>query len=242
MAGHSKWANIKHKKERQDAKRGQVFTKLAKAISVAAKEGGGDPEANSKLKDAIQKAKSMNMPNDNIDRAIKKGSGDIGGAAYEEIYYEGYGAGGGAVIVYALTDNKNRTAGDVRYIFDKNKGNLGASGCVMYLFNKKGQIFIDKDKASEDDVMMLAIENGAEDVLTTEEGYEVLTEPAEFSNVCKAFEEEGVALMDAQIAMIPSTEVEIEGEHVKYFAKMLDMFADNEDVQEVWHNCIYEEE
>jgi YebC/PmpR family DNA-binding regulatory protein len=242
MSGHSKWANIKHKKEKQDSKRGQVFTKLARAIAVAAKEGGADPEMNSKLKDAILKAKSENMPNDNIERAIKKGSGEMSGQIFEEIYYEGYGPGGAAVIVLALTDNKNRTAADVRYAFDKNKGKLGTTGCVSFMFSKKGQIFIAQNAADEDTVLKIALENGAEDVITTEEGYEILTEVADFSSVRDAFVGNGIDFLEAEIAMIPSTETAIEGDNIKKFEKMIDMFNDNDDIQEVWHNCIYNEE
>jgi len=240
MSGHSKWANIKHKKEKQDSRKGQIFTKLARAIAVAAKEGGPDPDMNSKLKDAILKAKSENMPNENIERAIKKGSGGMDGV-YEEIYYEGYGPGGGAVIVYALTDNKNRTAADVRYAFDKNKGNLGTNGCVSYMFSKKGQILIPLDKADEDTVLSIALDNGAEDVITTEDGYEILTEVADFAAVCEAFEKNKIPALSAEIAMIPSTETKLEGDNIKRFEKMLDMFNENDDVQEVWHNCVYDE-
>jgi YebC/PmpR family DNA-binding regulatory protein len=241
MSGHSKWANIKHKKEKQDSKKGQVFTKLARAIAVAAKEGGADPDMNSKLKDAIVKAKSENMPNENIDRAIKKGSGGMDGV-YEEIYYEGYGPGGGAVIVLALTDNKNRTAADVRYTFDKNKGNLGTNGCVSYMFSQKGQIFISPDSADEDTILKIALDNGAEDVITSQDGYEIITEISDFSAVCEALEKNGVSVLSAEIAMIPSNEVTIEGDNIKRFEKMIEMFGDNDDIQEVWHNCNYEEE
>ncbi|MGI6348926.1 MAG: YebC/PmpR family DNA-binding transcriptional regulator [Eubacteriaceae bacterium] len=242
MAGHSKWANIKHKKERQDSKKGKIFTKHARAIAVAAKEGGSDPEMNAKLKDAILKAKMENMPNDNIDRAIKKGSGEMQGQNFEEITYEGYGPGGAAVIVFTLTDNKNRTAADVRYIFDKNKGNLGTSGCVSYLFAKKGQIFISSEATDEDTLFTVALENGAEDILSSEEGYEILTKEADFASVYNAFTENSIAVLEAQVAMIPSSETLIEGENVQRFEKMLDMFSENDDVQEIWHNGIYEEE
>ncbi len=242
MSGHSKWANIKHKKEKQDSKKGQVFTKLARAIAVAAKEGGADPEMNSKLKDAILKAKSENMPNDNIERAIKKGSGEMSGQIFEEIYYEGYGPGGAAVIVLALTDNKNRTAADVRYAFDKNKGKLGTTGCVSFMFSNKGQIFIAQDTTDEDTVLKIALENGAEDVITTEDGYEILTDVANFANVCEVFTNDGIDFLEAEIAMIPSAETTIEGDNIKRFEKMLEMFNDNDDIQEVWHNCIYDEE
>lgn len=242
MAGHSKWANIKHKKERQDSKKGQIFTKHARAIAVAAKEGGGDPEMNAKLKDAILKAKMENMPNENIERAIKKGSGEMQGQNFEEITYEGYSPGGAAVIVFALTDNKNRTAADVRHIFDKNKGNLGTSGCVSYLFTKKGQLFVSLDAVDEDTLLTVALEHGAEDVLTSEDGYEVLTNESDFTAVYNAFQENNISVLDAHVAMVPASETLIEGDNVKRFEKMLDMFAENDDVQEIWHNGIYEEE
>ncbi len=242
MAGHSKWANIKHKKEKQDSKKGQIFTKHARAIAVAAKEGGADPEMNAKLKDAILKAKMENMPNDNIERAVKKGSGEMQGQNFEEITYEGYGPGGAAVIVFALTDNKNRTAADVRHIFDKNKGNLGTTGCVSYLFTKKGQLFVSAEATDEETLLNLALENGADDVLTSEEGYEVLTKEADFTAVYDAFMQEGISILEAQVAMVPASETVIEGDNVKRFEKMLDMFSENDDVQEIWHNGIYDEE
>src|SRR5690554_5215494 len=194
MAGHSKWANIKHRKGKQDAARGKIFTKFGKALAVAAKEGGSDPENNAKLRDIIAKAKSQNMPNDNIERAIKKGAGELGGNNYEEIIYEGYGPGGVAVIVEALTDNKNRTAGDVRYIFDKNGGNLGTTGCVAFLFERKGQIMIEKnDDIDEEELMMTALEAGAEDFVTEDEGYEIITDPNDFGLVRETLEKEGLS-------------------------------------------------
>ncbi|WP_414733842.1 YebC/PmpR family DNA-binding transcriptional regulator [Acetobacterium carbinolicum] len=238
MSGHSKWSTIKHKKGKADAKRGQIFTKLAKYIAVASREGGGDPDMNAKLKEAIVKAKAANMPNENIDRAVKKGAGELQGSVYEEISYEGYGPGGVAVIVETLTDNKNRTAGDVRHAFDKNGGNLGTSGCVGFLFTKKGQIFIEKtDRFDEESLMMLALDAGAEDIESSEEGYEISTEPIDFGQVCDALKQEGYELASAEIAMIPSTEVELtDASEIKKMLKMIDMFDDNEDVQAVWHN------
>jgi YebC/PmpR family DNA-binding regulatory protein len=238
MSGHSKWSTIKHKKGKADAKRGQIFTKLAKYIAVASREGGSDPEMNAKLKEAIVKAKAANMPNENIDRAVKKGAGELQGSVYEEITYEGYGPGGVAVIVETLTDNKNRTAGDVRHALDKNGGNLGTSGCVGFLFTKKGQIMIEKtDDLDEEALMMLALEAGAEDIETAEEGYEISAEPADFGQVCDALKQEGYELASAEIAMIPSTEVELtDPTEIKKMLKMIDMFDDNEDVQAVWHN------
>ncbi|KAF5088352.1 YebC/PmpR family DNA-binding transcriptional regulator [Acetobacterium wieringae] len=244
MSGHSKWSTIKHKKGKADAKRGQIFTKLAKYIAVASREGGSDPDMNAKLKEAIAKAKAANMPNDNIDRAIKKGAGELQGSVYEEITYEGYGPGGVAVIVETLTDNKNRTAGDVRHAFDKNGGNLGTSGCVGFLFTKKGQIMIEKaDGLDEEALMMLALDAGAEDIETAEEGYEISTEPVDFGQVCDALKQEGYELASAEIAMIPSTEVELtDATEIKKMLKMIDMFDDNEDVQAVWHNWTGEED
>ncbi|MBI4857639.1 MAG: YebC/PmpR family DNA-binding transcriptional regulator [Acetobacterium woodii] len=244
MSGHSKWSTIKHKKGKADAKRGQIFTKLAKYIAVASREGGSDPEMNAKLKEAIVKAKAANMPNDNIDRAVKKGAGELQGSVYEEITYEGYGPGGVAVIIETLTDNKNRTAGDVRHALDKNGGNLGTSGCVGFLFTKKGQILIEKtDDIDEEALMMIALDAGAEDVETVDEGYEISTEPADFGAVCEALKKEGYELASAEIAMIPATEVELtDATEIKKMLKMIDMFDDNEDVQAVWHNWTGEDD
>ena len=237
MAGHSKWSNIKHKKGRQDAVRGKIFSKYAKAIAVASKEGGGDPLTNAKLRDIIAKAKAENMPNDNIDRAIKKGAGELGGSNYEEITYEGYGPGGTAIIVEALTDNKNRTAGDVRFIFDKNGGNLGTSGCVSFLFERKGQLMIEKNQnINEDDLMMIALEAGAEDFIADEEGYEIITNPNDFSSLRDELEKDGLSFVSAEVAMIPNTETSLGEEDNKKMQKMLDMFDDHDDVQEVYHN------
>ncbi|MGD9473828.1 MAG: YebC/PmpR family DNA-binding transcriptional regulator [Eubacteriaceae bacterium] len=244
MSGHSKWSTIKHKKGKADAKRGQIFTKLAKYIAVAAREGGSDPDMNAKLKEAVAKAKAANMPNDNIDRAIKKGAGELQGDTYEEIIYEGYGPGGVAVIVEALTDNKNRTAGDVRHAFDKNGGNLGTSGCVSFIFTKKGQILIETaDGIDEDTLMMAALEAGAEDFEASEDGFEITTEPEQFGQVCDALKEQGYELISAEIAMIASTDANLEtAEDIKKMNRMIDMFDDNEDVQAVWHNWTGEDD
>ncbi|MFZ7131996.1 MAG: YebC/PmpR family DNA-binding transcriptional regulator [Eubacteriales bacterium] len=242
MSGHSKWSTIKHKKGKQDAIRGKIFTKLAKAIAVAAREGQ-DPEMNSRLKDAVNKAKINNMPNDNIDRAIKKGAGELNDANYEEIIYEGYGPAGVAVIVQTLTDNKNRTAGDVRHAFDKNGGNLGTSGCVSFMFESKGQIMVEKDdNIDEDEFMLLALDAGAEDVNVEDEGYEVITSPEDFQAVCGALEKENVIFVSAEIAMIPNTYTKLALEDQKKMQKMLDMFDDNDDIQEVFHNWEVPEE
>ena len=237
MAGHSKWANIKHKKERSDAKRGKIFTKIGRELYVAVKQGGPDPESNSKLKDVIAKAKAANMPNDNIARSIKKASGAASGENYEEMVYEGYGPSGVAVIVEAMTDNKNRTASDVRHIFDKFGGNLGTSGCVSYMFDRKGVIIIEKKEGiDEDTVMMAALEAGAEDVITEEEFFEILTAVSDFSNVREEFEKEGYEFEEAQLKMIPQTMVKLDEKHSSTMEKLIDMLEDNDDVQNIYHN------
>jgi YebC/PmpR family DNA-binding regulatory protein len=244
MSGHSKWANIKHKKGKQDAIKGKIYTKMGKLIAIAAREGGPDPQSNNKLKEAIAKAKSNNMPSDNIDRAIKKGAGELGSANFETIIYEGYGIGGIAVIVETLTDNKNRTAGDVRYIFDKNGGNLGTSGCVSYLFEKQGSILIPPDiSMSEDELMELVLDAGADDFESSEDGYEVITDPNSFSGVLDAIQDRTLPTIQADIVRNPTTETELtDPDMVKKFLKMLDMFDDNDDVQEVYHNAILPDE
>ncbi|MFZ5351428.1 MAG: YebC/PmpR family DNA-binding transcriptional regulator [Bacillota bacterium] len=243
MSGHSKWANIKHKKGRQDALRGKIFTKLGKEIAIAAKNGA-DPTTNSKLADVIAKAKQNNMPNDTIARAIKKGSGEMEGVNYEEIVYEGYAPGGVAVIVKTLTDNRNRTAGEVRYIFDKNGGNMGASGCVSFMFDTKGVILVEKESyGDEEELMMLALDAGAEDFATAEDSYEILTDPAAFSEVRKKLEDAGVPMVSAEVTMIPQTTVNVTAEDdIKKINKMMDMFDDFDDVQDVYHNAVLPDE
>lgn len=237
MSGHSKWSNIKNRKGKQDVAKGKVFTKMAKLIAVAAREGGGDPEMNAKLRDAIAKAKAANMPNDNVDRAVKKGAGELADTVFEEISYEGYGPGGVAVIVSALTDNKNRTAADVRHAFDKNGGNLGTNGCVSFMFTKAGRILIEKaDGVDEDELMMTALDAGAEDFAASDDGYEIATDPADFASVMDALTDAGYEVLSGEVAMIPSTETDLNAEDTKKMEKMLDMFDDNDDVQEVWHN------
>lgn len=238
MAGHSKWANIQHRKGRQDAKKGQVFTKLGRAISVAAKEGGDDPATNPALRDAITKAKAQNMPNDTIDRAIKRGAGELGDANYQRVVYEGYGPGGVAVIVEALTENRNRTAGDVRHAFDKNGGNLGTTGCVSYLFEKKGQIIIAKtDEVDDEQVMMIAIEAGAEDVEIEEEGYEIITLPEDFGSVLEVVQNSGLEPLAAEVAMIPNTTVALTSQDdIKFMNRLIDMLEDNDDIQNAYNN------
>lgn len=238
MSGHSKWANIKHKKGKADAARGKIFTKLGKEIAMAAKNGG-DPATNSKLADVVAKAKANNMPNDTILRAIKKGSGDMEGVNYEEIVYEGYAPGGVAVIVSTLTDNRNRTAGDVRHIFDKNGGSMGNAGCVSWMFDQKGVIIVENDdKIDEEELMMHALEAGAEDFTAEEDSFEIITAPENFSEVRQKLEQLGIPMASAEVTMIPQNYIEVTApEDVKKINKMMDMFDDNDDVQDVYHNA-----
>ncbi|WP_058487014.1 YebC/PmpR family DNA-binding transcriptional regulator [Defluviitalea phaphyphila] len=244
MAGHSKFANIRHKKEKADAKKGKIFTKLGREIAVAVKEGGPDPANNSKLRDAIAKAKSNNMPNDTIERSIKKAAGDISGVNYEPMTYEGYGPNGVAIIVEVLTDNKNRTAANVRHAFSKGGGNLGTTGCVSFMFDKKGQIMVEKnDKIDEDELMMLALDAGAEDFITEEEGYEIITSPENFSAVREAIENQGINMISAEVAMIPQTTTKLTDEQdIKKMKTLLNLLEDDDDVQEVYHNWEFDEE
>lgn len=242
MSGHSKWANIKNKKAKTDAVKGKIFTKLGRELAVAAK-GNPDPYTNSKLADAIAKAKAANMPNDNIKRSIAKASGELSGVNYENLTYEGYGIGGSAVIVKTLTDNKNRTGGDVRHIFDKCGGNLGTTGSVSYMFENKGVIVIERTVELDEDTMMeLVLESGAEDVITEEDSYEIRTAPSDFSAVRKFFEEKNYEFLEAGVMMIPNDKVTLSEEQLVSFNKMLDMFDDNDDVQEVYHNVDLPEE
>lgn len=238
MAGHSKWANIKHRKGRQDAKRAKIFTKLARAITVAVKEGGDDPEYNAALAAAVDKAKAENMPNDNIDRAIKKGSGDLDGASFEEISYEGYGPNGVAVMVKCLTDNKNRTAADVRHYFSKHGGNLGATGCVSFMFDRKGILIIDrKENMDEDEMMMQALEAGAEDFEADDEYFEITTTPEDFSAVKDALKGMGYEFSTAEVSFIPQNQTKLDSkEDIKNMTKLIDALEDNDDVQDVYHN------
>ncbi|MBQ7373531.1 MAG: YebC/PmpR family DNA-binding transcriptional regulator, partial [Clostridia bacterium] len=229
-------ANIKNKKAKTDAAKGKIFTKLGRELAVAAK-GNPDPYTNSKLADAIAKAKAANMPNDNIKRSIAKAAGELSGVNYENLVYEGYGIGGSAVIVKTLTDNKNRTGGDVRHIFDKCGGNLGTTGSVSYMFENKGVIVIERTvELDEDTVMELALDAGAEDVISEEDSYEIRTAPSDFSAVRKYFEEKNFEFLEAGIMMIPNDKITLSAEQLVSFNKMLDMFEDNDDVQEVYHN------
>ncbi|NLL06730.1 MAG: YebC/PmpR family DNA-binding transcriptional regulator [Clostridiaceae bacterium] len=238
MAGHSKWSNIKRKKEKTDSQRAKIFTKLGREIAIIVKQGGPDPESNSKLKDVIAKAKAANMPNDNISRCIKKASGEVDGADYEEIVYEGYGPSGVAVIVEAMTDNRNRTAGDVRHYFDKFGGNLGTTGCVSFMFDKKGIILIEKDgKIKEDDLMMEVLECGAEDFATEGDYYEIITSPEYFSPVREALEKKGYQFVEADVEMVPQTITKItDPKHIELMEKLIDHLEDLDDVQNVYHN------
>ena len=238
MSGHSKWHNIQAKKGKADAARGKIFTKLGREILVAVKNGGPDPAGNSKLNDVIAKCKAANMPNDTINNAIKKASGAGNTANYEEVIYEGYGPNGVAVIVEGSTDNKNRTAADVRHAFDKCGGNLGTSGCVSYMFNKKGVIVIDKESTSlsEDDLMMLALESGAEDFSAEDEVYEITTSPEDFSQVREKLEEQGIEFLEAEVQMVPTTYTSLDENGVSKMERFLDMLDDLDDVTNVYHN------
>ncbi len=235
MAGHSKWANIKHRKGAQDAKRGKVFTKLIKEITVAAKIGGADLEGNPRLRTAVDKAKSENMPKDTIDRAIKKGSGDLDGVNYEEGTFEGYGPGGVAVIVEFMTDNRTRTVADVRHIFSKHNGNLGVSGSVSFLFDRKGLISFATDN-DFDSIFEAALEAGAEDVKDEGDAYEVITDPSNFIEVREAIAEASLQWQTAEITMIPQTMVVLEGKQAEQMLKLMDKLEDNDDVQNVYAN------
>ena len=239
MSGHSKWSNIKHKKEKSDNQRAKIFTKLGREISVIVKAGGADPESNTKLRDAILKARSNNMPNDNIQRCIKKAAGETGGDNYEEIVYEGYGPSGVAVIVETLTDNRNRTATDMRHYFDKCGGNLGQTGCVTFMFDKKGIIIVNGEGADEDQLMMDALDAGADDFSAEDDGYfEVSTDPDVFGAVCAALEEKGYKIESAEVLRVPQTTVTLTSEDdLKNMTKLIDMLDDNDDVQNVFHNC-----
>ena len=244
MSGHSKWANIKNKKEKTDAQKGKIFTKIGREIAIAVKEGGGgDPVNNSKLRDVIAKAKAANMPNDNISRSIKKAIGDGNATNYEEVTYEGYGPGNIAVIVNCLTDNRNRIAAEMRHIFDKSGGNMGNSGSVSWMFDKKGQIVIERTALmDEDEVMMQALDAGAEDFVANDDAFEVYTSPNDFSAVREALEPNGYTFLTAEINMIPQNTTEItDPETIDKIERFLERLDDNDDVQEVFHNGVWEE-
>lgn len=237
MSGHSKWSTIKRKKEKTDGARAKVFTKIGREIAVAVREGGPDPSSNSKLKDVIAKAKANNVPNDNIDRIIKKASGDTNADNYEEIMYEGYGPCGIAVIVETLTDNRNRTAGEMRHYFDKYGGNMGQSGSVGFLFSRQGVIRIESEDLDEEKVMEDALEAGAVDFLADEDIFEIRTEPNDLGGIRDDLDAKGYSFVSAEVEYIPSTYTALESEDdIKNMSKMLEMFEDNDDVQSVWHN------
>ena len=236
MSGHSKWHNIQAKKGKADAARGKIFTKLGRELLIAVKEGGPDPAGNSKLKNVIAKCKAANMPNDTINNAIKKAS--TSNENYEEIVYEGYGPNGVAVIVEASTDNKNRTAADVRHVFDKAGGNLGTTGCVSYMFNKKGIIVIEKEKVSmsEDDLMMLALDAGAEDFSSQDEIYEIVTEPSDFTAVCEELEKNNIEFLEAEVQMVPTTTVALDEIGTEKMERLIERLEELDDVANIYHN------
>ena len=239
MSGHSKFANIKHKKEKNDAAKGKIFTIIGREIAVAVKEGGADPANNSRLRDVIAKAKSNNMPNDTIERGIKKAAGDADAVNYESVTYEGYGPSGTAIIVQALTDNKNRTAANVRNAFTKGGGSIGTQGCVSYMFDEKGQILIDRENCpmEADDLMMLALDAGAEDFNEEEDSFEILTSPTDFTAVREALEQEGIVMADAEVTMLPQTYVTLTSEaDLNNINRILSLLDEDDDVQEVYHN------
>lgn len=243
MSGHSKWANIKHRKGKMDSIRGKVTTKLAREITIAVKMGGADPIGNTKLKLALQKAKSNNIPKENVQRAIQKGLGSADGKAYEEITYEGYGIAGVAVMVEALTDNRNRTAADVRHVFSKYGGNLGETGCVGWMFHRKGLFVVNKTEGiSEDELMEMVLEAGAEDIVDVDDSFEIYTDPADFEAVEQVLQEKNITVVSSEISMIPDTEVELSVEDALKMEKLIDALEDLDDVQDVFSNAEFPEE
>lgn len=238
MAGHSKWKNIQNRKGAQDAKRGKIFQKMSRELYVAAKSGGGDPDMNPTLRLAIEKSKGFNVPNDVIKRAIDKATGAGADENYEEVVYEGYGPGGVAVLVQCLTENRNRTGPNIRVAFNKNGGSLGESGSVGYLFNRKGRLFVVRTEETDEDMIMLAaLEAGAEDIESTEDGFEIVTEPSSFMEVKEALESEGIEFVSAEVEMIPTIYTELQGENADQFEKMIDALEDDDDVQNIYHNA-----
>jgi len=241
VAGHSKWANIKHKKSKEDAKRGQMFTKMARQITVATKEGGSDPESNIRLRLAIDAARAVNMPNDNIERAIARGVGGLDGDNFAEVFYEGYGPNGVAILLHALTDNRNRTAGEVRYRFSKYGGNLGESGCVAWMFHRKGLLVVERDGVDEDEIMLMALEAGADDVLTEGDVIEILTDPSEFIQVKNTLEDQGLNFLGAELSFIPENTIAISKSDEEAIEKLIDALEDLDEIQEVYSNYEVEE-
>jgi len=242
MAGHSKWANIKHRKAAVDAKRGKIFTKLIRELTVAAKEGGGDPEANPRLRTAVATAKGANMPNDTIERAIKRGTGDIEGVVYNEIFYEGYGPGGSAVYVKTLTDNRNRTVSDIRRIFTKHGGGLGENGCVAWMFDLKGRIAFAGDSVDEDTLFDLVIDAGADDVRTEDSEIVVITPTDSYETIKRAVADAGIQYESAEVTMIPQTSVRIEGREAEHMIRLMEALEDSDDVQNVYANFDIDEQ
>ena len=236
MAGHSKWANIKRRKGAQDAKRGKIFTRLLREVTIATKEGGPDPDGNPRLRSAIQECKANNVPNDKFERAIKKGSGELEGESYEEVSYEGYGPGGVAMIVETVTDNRNRTVGEVRHVFSKHGGSLGENGCVSYLFERRGYFVVDSEAMDEDTFMELALDLEVEDVETEKGGFEMYTAMTEYNEVRQALDDRGVAIESAQLAMIPSTTVELGEDKLPQILRLVEAIEELDDVQNVWAN------
>jgi len=237
MSGHSKWAGIKHKKAIVDAKRGQIFSKLIREITVAAKKGGGEPGGNARLRVAVDKARAVNMPQDNIKKAIQRGTGELPGVSYEELIYEGYGPGGVAVLVELTTDNKNRVTAEVRKAFSRHGGNLGDAGCVGWMFNKKGYISVDKSKIKEEELMEIALESGAEDVKSDDEDlFEIITAPQDFEKVKKSLEARNIEISSAEITMLPQTYIRLEGSKAEQMLRLMDELDNNDDVQNVYAN------
>lgn len=236
MSGHNKWASIKHKKAATDAKRGKVFTKIIREIVVAAKEGGGIIENNARLRKAVDDARNANMPQDNIKKAIQRGTGELPGAVYEEITYEGYGPAGVALIVETTTDNKNRTASDIRKIFSKHSGSMGETGCVGWMFSKKGFIAIDKSAGDEDTIMTIALDAGAEDFVAEEDSYEIYTATNDFNAVLDAIKAKNIEIAESEISMVPQTYVKLEGENAEHMLKLLDELEEHDDVKNVFSN------
>lgn len=236
MSGHSKWSSIKHKKGAADAKRGKIFSRLIKEVTVAARLGGGDPNGNPRLRTAIQACKAENMPKDNIERAIKKGTGELEGTSYEEVNYEGYGPGGVAMLIDCLTDNKNRTVADIKHLFDRHGGNLGEPGCVAWMFEKKGIIIFEKDKVDEEALLDLALEAGAEDVRDEETEFEVVMDPSDFETVKKAFDDAGMIYTLAETSMVPQNTIKLEGKKANQMLTLIDALEDHDDISHVYAN------
>lgn len=237
MAGHSKWSNIKHRKAKADLAKGKIFTKMSKEITMAAREGGPDPETNFRLRTAIQDARAANMPNENVERAIKRGTGELEGVQYEEVIYEGYGPGGVAIMLDLISDNRNRTASDIRHIFSRHGGNLGESGCVAWMFDMKGLIVIDEDEEMpEDDLLMHALEAGAEDFVADDGEYQVITSPSDLENVKTYLEEQGIKLASTEISRIPKNTVKVDAKQGEQLIRLLDALENNDDVQKIYGN------